>query len=187
MTYRDKNKVKMIKHQLGREPENLNEIELYCDKNNPLVISTLPFNKKKGVFPTLYWLSCPFLVKRVSKLEDQGLVKKLTKRTKSNFQFKEKLEKAHLQYANKRFSLLTCKQIKKIKKISDDILDVIKNSGVGGIRDKKGIKCLHTHLADYLINKQNPVGEIVHNKLPELMYNKDEEIWEVEGCEGCSS
>ncbi len=174
--------LKILKNQLDREPENVNKIEVYCDKNRPMVLSTLPFRKGKQVLPTLYWLSCPFLVKKISKLEDQGFIKKLTKKVQLDPCFKKKLKKAHKIYAAKRFSLLSCRQIKEIKKISDDILDVIKNSGVGGIREKEGVKCLHTHLADYLVNLQNPVGKIVDNTLAELRYNNK---WEVEDCEDC--
>lgn len=53
----------------------------------------------------------------------------------------------------------------KIKLISMAIYRVLRDSGVGGINNLEGIKCLHVHLADYLVNKENPVGEKVWDGL----------------------
>ena len=163
-----KKDINIIKKQLNRYPENIMGIAKRCSWNNPVVIVTHPFDEDKGVFPTTLWLSCPFLVKEISRLEDRGLIQELTAKIKQDQNFKKRLKKAHKVYAEKRFNLLEEKMIKKIKKISPDILKVIKSSGVAGIRDKEGIKCLHGHLADYLVNKINPVGKIVKDKLPSL-------------------
>ena len=38
---------------------------------------------------------------------------------------------------------------------------VIAYSGVGGSRSREGVKCLHMHLADYLVRGQNAIGEEV--------------------------
>jgi len=62
-------------------------------------------------------------------------------------------------------NLLNEKMINSIKSKSLDILNVLENSGVGGIMDKGGLKCLHAHLADYLVNGLNPIGEIVYKFL----------------------
>ncbi|MFW6308574.1 MAG: DUF501 domain-containing protein [bacterium] len=158
----------IIKKQLDKEPENLRAVALRCPQGNPVVLKTSPFSEKNGVFPTIYWLSCPFYGQHVSRLEDQGLVKNLTKKLQQDPEFALRLKEAHNRYARERFNLLNQEQIAKIKKISLDILVVLKNSGVGGIRDKKGIKCLHTHLADFLVNGQNPVGKKVIKKMPDL-------------------
>lgn len=154
--------LQVIKEQLEREPDNLLDIIKYCPSGKPAVLLTVPFGEDQNVFPTIYWLSCPYLVKEVSKLEDKGLIKKLTLKLKKNKLFRKRMEREHEVYARKRMALLEQKKIDAIKKISPDIIKVLKNSGVGGIRDKNGIKCLHTHLADYMVNGENPVGEIVN-------------------------
>ncbi|MFW6270095.1 MAG: DUF501 domain-containing protein [Bacillota bacterium] len=164
----DKKSLKIIKKQLGREPDNLLGIARYCPYLKPVVIVTYPFNKEKGVFPTTYWLSCPFLVKEVSRLEDQGLIKTITDKIKRDKELKRNLEISHKKYAEKRIKLLDKKDRSEIRSISEDIIKVLKNSGVAGIRKKDGVKCLHAHLADYLVNDFNPVGKIVYEKLPPL-------------------
>lgn len=75
--------------------------------------------------------------------------------------FKERLSLTHLRYAENRLNLLPDKIKKDLNKKSKAILEVLRKSGVGGIIDKEGVKCLHTHLADFLVNKDNPVGELV--------------------------
>lgn len=154
-----KREMKIIKYQLGREPENIGDIAVFCPFEKPAVLLTLPYSKEYGVSPTIYWLSCPYLVKEVSRLEDKGLVKKYTVMLEKDSSLKERLMKAHQDYAEVRIKLLSDANRKYLADYNGAIIEVLSESGVGGIRDKKGIKCLHTHLADYLVNKENPVGE----------------------------
>ena len=150
----------IISEQIGRKPDNLKDVALRCPFSYPAVLLTSPY-EESIVFPTSYWLSCPYLVKKVSIIEDQGLIQELTNKLKIDKKFKNKLQRAHEDYAKRRVDLLECK----IEALPEGIRDVIVNSGVGGIVDKEGIKCLHTHLADYLVNGKNPVGKIVFNKV----------------------
>jgi uncharacterized protein len=155
---------KIIKRQLGREPDNLGGVARYCPSGKPAVLLTLPYSRQQGVFPTTYWLSCPYLVKEVSRLEDEGLIKSLTSRLNSDTEFKKALDNAHERYAKKRFSLLSDDYLEELNKESPSILQILRHSGIGGIRNK-GIKCLHAHLADYLVGAQNPVGEAIWQSL----------------------
>lgn len=159
MKVSDKN-YKIIKKQLGRKPDNLLRVAKKCPFSYPAVLLVKPY-ENSIVFPTTYWLSCPYLVKEVSKIEDTGLIETLTLKLKKDEEFRLLLKKAHNYYAQKRLKYLE----KDPKDLPDGIENVLVNSGVGGIIDKEGIKCLHTHLADYLINKFNPVGRIVFDKL----------------------
>ncbi|MDZ7671518.1 MAG: DUF501 domain-containing protein [Halanaerobiales bacterium] len=155
---------KLIEKQINRRPEGIKEISKCCPFGYPAVIKVYPFFYKR-VFPTTYWLTCPYLNKNISRLEDSNWIDKLQNKVDSNYELKSKLEAAHINYAKQRMNMLDKKEIEKIKKISEDILYTLKNSGVGGIKDKKGIKCLHTHVADFLVNNLNPVGKIVFNKV----------------------
>ncbi len=154
------NEKKIISKQLGREPGNLIGVTRYCPYRKPAVIKTHPYSDKL-VIPTLFWLSCPHLVREVSRIEETGLIKELTTRMKVDQSFREEVDKAHHVYAKERVSLLTDEEIREIKKKSPGILKVLKDAGVGGIMEKEGIKCLHTHLADFLVTGRNPVGEQV--------------------------
>ena len=151
----------IIKYQIGRQPENLSKIEVYCPFDKPAVLLTLPYSEENGVFPTSHWLSCPYLVREVAKLEDEGLVKKLSSIIADNADFRMKLMKAHKRYAANRLKYLSDSMKNKIKKKSLGMYKVLVESGVGGIMEKEGVKCLHTHLADFLVMGDNPIGELI--------------------------
>ncbi|MFW5976709.1 MAG: DUF501 domain-containing protein [Bacillota bacterium] len=164
----DEGNLNIIKRQLEREPDNVMGVARFCPHSKPMVIVTFPFSREKGVFPTTFWLSCPFWVKEVSRLEDKGMVKEITDKVNNNKDLKQKLKIAHEKYADKRMTLLGEDIKKEISNISTDIMDVLQNSGIAGIRNREGVKCLHAHLADYLVNNFNPVGKIVHEELSPL-------------------
>lgn len=154
----------LIEKQIDRKPEGMREVSKICPFGYPAVIKVLPFFNNR-VFPTTYWLTCPYLNKNISRLEDSNWINKLQEKINNNDELKKQLERAHNNYAKQRMNMLDKKTVKKIKEISYDIYFTLKNSGVGGIKDKNGIKCLHTHVADYLVNKLNPVGEIIFKKV----------------------
>ncbi len=160
----NRNFEELIEKQIDRKPEGMEEISKFCPFGYPAIIKVYPFFNKR-VFPTTYWLTCPYLNKSISRLEDSNWIDKLQNKINSNYELKSKLKAAHIDYAKQRMNMLDKKETEKINKISEDILYTLKNSGVGGIKDKKGIKCLHTHVADYLVNRLNPVGKIVFNKV----------------------
>jgi len=122
---------------------------------------TLPYSEENGIFPTIYWLSCPYLVKEVSMLENEGLIKELSSRVTDNKEFRERLMNTHKRYASKRMQLLSEEERNQIKNKSIGMYEVLVESGVGGIMEKDGVKCLHTHLADFLVSKDNILGERV--------------------------
>lgn len=157
--------LKVIQFQLDREPTNLGGITRYCPFDKPAVLLTLPYHLHKGIFPTTYWLSCPFLVKEVSRLEEKGMVSELTAELDHNPLLRKKMMKAHQRYTEKRISLLSDKELSLLKREPEGIMEVLEESGIGGIRDFRGVKCLHTHLADFLGGGQNPIGEMVWQRV----------------------
>ncbi|SDM08385.1 DUF501 domain-containing protein [Halarsenatibacter silvermanii] len=150
---------RLVEQQLGRSAKNALAICDRCSSGFPRVVKVHPFFERE-VFPTTYWLTCPRLKSRVQKLEDEGLLDRLTEKEKSDEEFARAVQRAHEEYAQKRRSLMDEKLWKKAAELSRDVIEVLKNSGVGGIRTEKGLKCLHTHLAHYLAGGNNPVGRI---------------------------
>jgi hypothetical protein len=156
---------KIVELQLDREINNFLEAASYCPFGFPAVASVNPFVNNIAA-PTIYWLSCPYLSYEVDRLEaDSDLISELGNRYKNEQDFRRLMNQAHRKYAVSRKDLLSAKQLQKAKKISEDLYKTLIESGVGGIKEKEGIKCLHTHLADYLVEKFNPVGKIVFNKI----------------------
>lgn len=153
---------KVIEYQIARKAENLYGIARYCPFHKPAVLITYPYDREKNrLYPTTYWLSCPYLVKKVSQIEDQGLVKELTAKYYNDPDFYQELKKAHRDYARRRIKLLKDTDIKALENKNVNIRQVIYKSGVGGIREDSGVKCLHTHLADFLVHADNPLGKYV--------------------------
>ncbi|MCK8824902.1 DUF501 domain-containing protein [Fuchsiella alkaliacetigena] len=162
--------MEIIIEQLGRTPRNLLRVEKYCAYGYPEVLTTYPLLVKQGdygVFPTTYWLSCPKLVNEISKLEAVGQVKKIQSIINNNPQQFAQLKTAYQNYAQARVDLLTEEDLKRLPQENPELWRVISESGVGGIMNEEGIKCLHTHYADFLVNGVNPVGEIVAKLLNE--------------------
>ncbi len=157
-------KVAIIKKQIDRKPEGMVEVTTECPFEYPAVIKVYPFFYGR-VFPTTYWLTCPYLQKEISVLEDKGWITKMQKLVDNDEEIAQKFKKANKFYAKKRFEMLDSKEKEKMKEISHDIYKTLKFSGIGGVKDKQGIKCLHTHVADYLVNKINPIGKRVFQKI----------------------
>lgn len=156
---------KIIELQLVREIDNFLKTALYCPFGFPAVITVKPFFNNTAA-PTIYWLSCPYLNYEVDRLEaESDLISELGNKLKLDPEFKAVMEAAHQRYAEKRKQLLTAEELQKAREVSEDLYRMLIESGVGGIREKEGIKCLHTHLADFLVGKSNPVGKIVFSKV----------------------
>lgn len=157
--------IEIVEMQLEREINNYLKTVFYCPFDFPAVILVNPFINNI-VAPTIYWLSCPYLNYKIDVLEaETNLIDTLGQRLNTDSEFKHKVSSSHNRYSCQRRELLDESQLEKAKSISLDLYKTLVDSGVGGIKDKKGIKCLHTHLADYLVNRKNPVGKIVFNKI----------------------
>lgn len=169
----------IITAQLNRSPRNLAAIAKRCASGFPEVIVTHPvffYQQFPEIFPTLYWLSCPRLVKEVARLEGGGAIEEIQKKILADPQLSRELTETNQHYAKKRLTLVKKPTINLLKSKYPGQWDVLLHSGVGGSL-KAGIKCLHAHLADFLIEGKNPVGQLIEEKLAEKI---DEE------CTQCS-
>jgi len=139
-----------IKQQIGRWPKGITGIVRRCRYGYPVLIQSCPVIDEKP-FPTLYWLTCPYLVKAVSRLESQGWIHKLEERIACDLVFKERYLNAHKVIRERRARLIN----------DENIREKLDKVGSGGIKDLKRVKCLHLHLSDYLAGVDNPIGEAV--------------------------
>lgn len=173
--------IKILERQLGRKPRNLVDIIKRCKNGSPQVVVTAPILDKGdsiGIFPTTLWLTCPELNYRIGKLESKGLVQEVQNKILGDEGLAQRLKEAHQDYANYRLSLVKEDRLEGLKENNPGQYKVLKESGVGGILEFEGIKCLHTHFAHYLVDGKNPVGEMVAELL-------EEEYGEIEPEECC--
>ncbi|MCC3145852.1 DUF501 domain-containing protein [Halanaerobium sp. Z-7514] len=158
-------KKKIVELQLDRKINNFFKTAVFCPFDFPAVVIVNPY-KNNIPAPTIYWLSCPYLNYKVDRLESESnLPAELQNLLAQDSDFKAKMEKAHKKYAEKRRNLLAQKELEEAKALSEDLYQTLLYSGVGGIKEQKGIKCLHTHLAHFLADRSNPVGKIVFEKI----------------------
>ena len=108
-----------------------------------MVIESDPRLEDGSPFPTLYWLTCPILVKRVSTLEAEGSMAQVTEQLRTGEALKARLASALQRYRARRAQLGT-----------------IEESGGPPGGGPERVKCLHAHVAHELAGGNNPVGSL---------------------------
>jgi hypothetical protein len=131
----------VVEAQLGRRPRGRWAVAARCHLGVVMVIENHPRLEDGRPFPTLFWLTCPVLVKRASRLEAAGRMSDINGRLQRDEAFTRRLERATARYAARRDSHESLEE--------DDGLP-------GGGPER--VKCLHAHVAHELADPPNPVG-----------------------------
>lgn len=108
-----------------------------------MVIENHPRLEDGSPFPTLYWLTCPIMVKRASKLESEGWMDELNERLAVDDGLRARLGHAIDRYRRARDA-------------HEELAPAPAPPGGGPDR----VKCLHSHTAHELV-AANPVGALV--------------------------
>ena len=149
---------KIISLQLKKVVKNDFIVVRLCDWGFPQVIESSLISDGRP-FPTLFWLTCPFLKEEVSRLESKGMISHFEKRIEHDKSFATAFFDAHHETTLLKEKIL-CEA-----SVSEESRRLILDRGIGGIRNLKKVKCLHLHLANYLGGIDNPVGREVWNLL----------------------
>lgn len=157
--------LEIVRWQIGKRISGFLRVIKRCSWGYPQVILCYPLKEGKP-FPTLYWLTCPYLNKYVGELESKGTISSFLKLVKINEDFKNKLEEANKSYAQQRVSLLSDYIRNFLKVRFPSYWEAIQERGVGGVMESEGVKCLHAHVAYYLAGGKTPIGEEVLRMLP---------------------
>lgn len=142
----------VLEQLLGREPAGRFAVVVRRVTGEPVVIENEPHLRDGTPMPTLYWLVDKELHEAVSRIEGEAGVHRYEELTDP-----EELRATHDAYARRREAAV----------VRHDLVQP--SGGVGGTRI--GVKCLHAHLANYLVGNQDPVGLIVASEVdvPPLM------------------
>ncbi|MGH2734125.1 MAG: DUF501 domain-containing protein [Actinomycetota bacterium] len=132
----------MVAAQLGRAPRGRWRVVRRCHLGVPMVVENHPRLEDGSPFPTLFWLTCPLLIKRASRLESDGYMNDVSARLGEEEELRARLESALLRYKDRRDS--------------HEVIDASARPGGGPER----VKCLHAHLAHELADGPNPVGAL---------------------------
>jgi len=159
--------------QLGRSPHGVLAVKP-CRYGFPQVILNHPLLSPEGAgstgvdlepMPTIYWLTCPFLVEKVSALESAGAVKRYERMIAEDAELAQAYFRAHEAYKNERVSLLSPEDLLLVREKGwHSLLRV----GIAGISNPRRVKCLHAQLAHFLAGRENPIGQLVAQELPAL-------------------
>ena len=160
--------LEVVAWQLGRPARGVVAIARDCPYGYPQVTVNHPLRREGDsfeVFPTLFWLTCPYLVEEVARLESAGWVKRLEARLREDPELAARYARAHEAYRKERLSLLSQEDRAFLKQKR---AWAAVETGVAGLRNLRRVKCLHAQLAHFLARGDNPVGELVARLLPGL-------------------
>lgn len=132
---------------LGRPPAGSFTVVVRERSGGPAVIANAPFLHDGTPMPTRYWLVDRALREAVSRLESTGGVRWAEAEVDPG-----ELARAHERYTTDRDAL-----------VPEGREGPRPAGGVGGTR--RGVKCLHAHLAWWLAGGEDPVGRLVADRL----------------------
>jgi uncharacterized protein len=124
-----------------------------CPYGRPAVTEQEPFDESGKPFPTGYYLTCPQLVQKISRLEAAGGVERFTRLAQDDPALGESLERGHAEQRRLRPEL---------------------PGGIGGQTRTGGLKCLHAHAAFALARAGYELGDRILGEV--------EPLWPSSGC-----
>jgi hypothetical protein len=151
----------IVARQIGRPPRGDFAVSVRCSYGYAQVIRVHPMVGDKP-FPTLFWLTCPYLCKEIDHLEAGGWVKRLEALIASDPKLRSAMHEAHRRYMAQRDRLLSAEL--GIGSDGRNVLKGLRGRGIGGLADWDRLKCLHLHTAQALAD-ENPVGAAVLSML----------------------
>ncbi len=136
--------------------------EIKCRFGHVQVQVCRPWGRK--VFPTSFWLVCPYLVKLAGKIESMGGVHELEEYITSRGLVHEWRE-YNIQHQVIRLKLGT-RENAFIRRFRAKIFRDVMRGGVGGIRvgDGVNVKCLHLQAASLIGTGHHPASEWLKSK-----------------------
>ena len=130
----------MVSWQLGRRAKAFRRVAARCAHGFPAVTEQAPFGDDGEPFPTTYYLTCPWLVSGIARVEAAGGVERFSRAAATDSDLARSLAEADAEQRRLRPEL-----------------DV----GIAGTRTRGNLKCLHAHAAFALARPGYELGERV--------------------------
>ncbi|MCK6478901.1 MAG: DUF501 domain-containing protein [Planctomycetes bacterium] len=144
----------VVARQIGRPPRGLRRVEARCAFGYPTVVSVAPFVGRRGdrpgaePFPTLFWLTCPILVEQVSRLEAAGGVRSVEEEAGRDPALAAGVARDHARCAEERWE--AAGPGGRARAEAEGVAGILRETGIGGVRDRAFVKCLHAQVAFHL-------------------------------------
>jgi hypothetical protein len=143
----------VVARQLGRPPRAFRQVVVRCPYGRPAVTEQWPRDAAGEPFPTTFYLTCPYLVAAIARLEAAGGVERWSQRVREDSELRTSLDRANEEQQRLRPEL---------------------PGGVGGSIRPGSLKCLHAHAAFALARPGYELGERILGEL--------ERLWPDSGC-----
>jgi uncharacterized protein len=128
----------VVSWQLGRPVRPFRRVAVRCPYGFPAVTEQAPFGADGQPFPTTYYLTCPWLVAGLARVEAAGGVNRWSRAAREDAELGQSLARADREQRRLRPEL-----------------DV----GIAGTRQRERLKCLHAHGAFALARPGYELGE----------------------------
>jgi hypothetical protein len=139
--------VETVARQIGRAPRAFRAVAVRCPYGRPAVTEQAPFDAEGSPFPTQYYVTCPFLVSAISRLEAAGGVERWSQAAVDDPELAASLAWANAEQRRLRPEL---------------------DAGVGGSTRTGSLKCLHAHAAFALAHPGYELGDRILSELPAM-------------------
>src|SRR5512133_1316136 len=87
----------IVERQLGRRPRAFRGVAVRCPFGRPAVTEQAPFDATGKPFPTQYYVTCPYLVAAISRLEAAGGVERWSAAARDDPELAASLERAQAE------------------------------------------------------------------------------------------
>lgn len=138
---------KLVERQIGRRPRAFARVAVRCPFGAPAVTEQLPFDESGRPFPTQYYVTCPYVVASISRLEAAGGVERFSESARNDPRLAQSLAAAQARQRELRPEI---------------------DAGIGGSTRDGSLKCLHAHVAFALAQPGYVLGDLIVSELPSL-------------------
>ena len=128
----------IVSWQLGRPARSFRRVAVRCVHGFPAVTEQGPYDAVGKPFPTTYYLTCPWLVAALARIEAAGGVERWSRAVAAEPDLSESLGRADAEQRRLRPEL---------------------GVGIAGTRDRTKLKCLHAHAAFALARPGYELGD----------------------------
>jgi hypothetical protein len=137
---------RVVSWQLGRPARAFRRVAARCEYGFPAVTEQAPFGDDGTPFPTTYYLTCPWLVAEIARVESGGGVERFSSAAAEDEALAASLAAADAEQRRLRPELPV---------------------GIAGSRSPANLKCLHAHAAFALARPGYRLGEEILDEIGE--------------------
>ena len=131
---------RVVSWQLGRPARPFTRVAARCAYGFPAVTEQAPYDAEGEPFPTTFYLTCPWLVAGIARVEAGGGVERFSRAAREDAVLAESLARADSEQRRMRPELPV---------------------GIAGTKERENLKCLHAHAAFALARPGYELGERV--------------------------